>query len=69
MQLLYEKRKQFIKYIPKFWPVAILRNSYIRSIFDEEDVEVLTYLQDVDVKRYPQEPRAFTLELVSLSQY
>ena len=65
MRPIYEKRKQVIKTIPNFWPIAILRHSFLRSMFDDDDMDALGHLVDVDVKPLPQEPRVFTLEFVS----
>ena len=49
-------------------PGAVDLDDDCAAVADEDDMDALGYLVDVDVKRYPQEPRAFTLEFVRFVQ-
>ncbi|THH30335.1 hypothetical protein EUX98_g3845 [Antrodiella citrinella] len=63
MAPVYERRKALTKTIPKFWPVALLRHPSVKLEFEKrEDVDAIQYLEHVDIKRDPKEPRAYTLE-------
>ncbi|KAF7789201.1 hypothetical protein EIP86_000140 [Pleurotus ostreatoroseus] len=60
---VYEKRREVLKEIPKFWPVALM-NSEIFSFHavHQDDQHALSYLEDLWIVREPAESRAFTLE-------
>jgi len=63
MEPIYEKRRQFVKKIPKFWAVAILRHAGLAmDLKVEEDQRVLQNLTDIWVKRDSIDPRVYTLE-------
>ncbi|KAG6820755.1 hypothetical protein H0H93_012019 [Arthromyces matolae] len=59
----YDKRRETIRTIAKFWPVALLNHSII-SYHAQHDADklALSYLEDVWVKRDPAEPRCYTIE-------
>ncbi|KAI0029143.1 hypothetical protein K488DRAFT_89013 [Vararia minispora EC-137] len=60
---VYEKRREALKKIDKFWPVALTRNSIIAfSAQHDADRLALSYLEDVWVVRDKREPKVFTLE-------
>lgn len=62
---IYEKRRQIITAIPKFWPVALLNNSMIAfHVQHSADQLALSYLEDVWVVRDATEPRCYTIEFV-----
>jgi template-activating factor I len=63
---LWEKRRETLKSIPKFWPVALMNHvGFGVHVQHNADQLALTYLEDVWLTRDPQEFRAFTLEFVS----
>ena len=64
----FRKRREALKAIPKFWPVALLNHPTV-SIHDvhHQDKVALNYLEDVWLTRDPEEKRCFTLEFVRLS--
>ena len=59
------KRREILKSIPKFWPVALLNhpNISIHAVHHQDQV-ALSYLEDVWLARDPKEMRCFTLEFV-----
>jgi len=60
---LYEKRRQVIKSIPNFWPVAMMNNSTLAyHIQHNADQTALSYLEDVWVEKDVKEHRCFTIE-------
>jgi len=60
---VYEKRREALKKIDKFWPVALMRNSVVGfSAQHDADRLALSYLEDVWVVRDVHEPKVFTLE-------
>lgn len=60
---LYEKRRQVIKSIPKFWPVAMMNNSTLACYIQHNtDKTALSYLEDIWVEKDPKEHRCFTIE-------
>lgn len=68
MEPIYEKRRQLIKKIPKFWPIALFRHSSLEADLDKkEDQEALKYLEDIWIIRNPIEPRVYAIEFVRLS--
>lgn len=57
-----EKRREFTKTIPKFWGVALMRNSIVSmELGHKEDQEAIQCLEDIWVERNPVEPRAYTI--------
>ncbi|RDB29109.1 Protein SET [Hypsizygus marmoreus] len=60
---VYEKRRQVIKTIPKFWPIALMNHSlFAYHVQHSADQLALSYLEDVWVVRDPAEPRCYTIE-------
>jgi len=60
---VYQQRRDALKSIPKFWPVALLKHSlFALQAQHEADRLALSYLEDVWVVRDPREPKVFTLE-------
>ncbi|KAF9458361.1 hypothetical protein BDZ94DRAFT_1284904 [Collybia nuda] len=60
---VYEKRRQVIRGIPKFWPVALMNHTlFAYHVQHSADQLALTYLEDVWVARDVAEPRAYTIE-------
>ncbi|KAF8898431.1 hypothetical protein BD779DRAFT_1483917 [Infundibulicybe gibba] len=60
---VYEKRRQVIKSIPKFWPVALMNNSrFAFHVQHGADQLALSYLEDLWVARDPAEPRCYSIE-------
>ena len=67
MTPFYKKRREIVKSIPKFWPIALFRNSFLhQDLHLEDDQKILDYLNDVWVIRDPVEPRAFTIDFVNI---
>lgn len=63
---VYEKRRELLKTIPKFWPVALMNASgFAIHVQHRDDQTAFTHLEDVWVARNPTESRVFTLEFVS----
>jgi hypothetical protein len=64
---VYQQRREALKSVPKFWPVALLKHSlFAVQTQHEADRLALSYLEDVWVVRDPREPKVFTLEFVRL---
>lgn len=64
---MYEKRREVLKGITKFWPVALMNSEMIAlQTVHYDDQNALSFLEDVWLVRNPQESRAFTLEFVSV---
>jgi len=62
---VYQQRREALKSIPKFWPVALLKHSlFALQAQHDADRLALSYLEDVWVVRDPREPKVFTLEFV-----
>ncbi|KAI0322322.1 hypothetical protein OF83DRAFT_1049593 [Amylostereum chailletii] len=60
---VYQKRREALKAIDKFWPVALTHHSLIAySAQHDADRLALSYLEDVWVVRESREPKVFTLE-------
>lgn len=60
-----EKRREVLKGIPKFWPIALLNHPTVSiHAVHQQDQVALSYLEDVWLTRDPKEKRCFTLELV-----
>ena len=63
---MYLQRREALKIIPKFWPVALLKHSmFALQAQHDADQVALSYLEDVWVHRDSREPKVFTLEFVS----
>ena len=61
----FEKRREALKGIPKFWPVALLNHPTVAvHAVHHQDQVALGYLEDVWLTRNPKEKRCFVLELV-----
>jgi template-activating factor I len=62
---VYTKRREALKKIDKFWPVALTRHSLVAfSAQHDADRLALSYLEDVWVVRDKLEPKVFTIEFV-----
>ena len=62
---LYEKRRQVIKTISNFWPVAMMNNSTLACYIQHSaDKTALSYLEDIWVEKDAKEHRCFTIEFV-----
>lgn len=62
---IYEKRREVVKKIPKFWAVALMNHPMIGIHAQHNtDQAALAYLEDVWMVRDTQETRAFVLEFV-----
>ncbi|KAH9968756.1 hypothetical protein BC827DRAFT_1257757 [Russula dissimulans] len=60
---VYQERREALKKIPKFWPVALLKHSlFALQAQHDADRLALSHLKDVWVARDPREPKVFTLE-------
>ncbi|KAI0274858.1 hypothetical protein BC834DRAFT_850042 [Gloeopeniophorella convolvens] len=60
---VYQQRREALKSIPKFWPVALLKHTlFAVQAQHESDRLALSYLEDVWVVRDVREPKVFTLE-------
>ena len=68
---MYEKRREALKKIDKFWPVALMNHPMLAMhVQHNSDQAALSYLEDVWLTRDAVESRCFTLEFVSvLSSY
>jgi template-activating factor I len=65
----FQKRREVLKAIPKFWPVALMRNGLLAFYMTHSaDQSALAYLEDVWIEKDPAELRAFKLEFVRLSR-
>ena len=63
---VYEKRREVVKAIPKFWPVALMNHGMLAlHAQHNSDQAALSYLEDLWIVRDPVESRCFTLEFVS----
>ncbi|KAF8649869.1 hypothetical protein AX16_005631 [Volvariella volvacea WC 439] len=59
----FEKRRQVLKTIPKFWPVALINHSlFAYHAQHRADQSALSYLEDVWVERDSNEPRCYIIE-------
>lgn len=64
---VYQKRRELVKKIPKFWPVTLMNSSiFAQHCQHADDQKALIALEDLWVERDPVEDRTFTLEFVSL---
>lgn len=62
---VYEKRRQVVKSIPKFWPVALMNHSlFAFHVQHSADQLALSYLEDLWVAKDSKEPRCYTIEFV-----
>ncbi|KAJ8084355.1 hypothetical protein AAF712_001145 [Marasmius tenuissimus] len=60
---VYEKRRQVVKTIPKFWPIALLNHSlFAIHAQHTADQLALAYLEDLWIDRDPNELRCYTIE-------
>ncbi|KAF9481725.1 hypothetical protein BDN70DRAFT_876050 [Pholiota conissans] len=60
---VYEKRRQVVKAIPNFWPVALMRHNLFGYYAQHNaDQTALSYLEDLWVEKDPNEHRCFTIE-------
>ena len=64
----HEKRREKLKAIPNFWSTVLLNDTMFLTLYGNlaEDLEAIKYLQDVWVAREKPDPRAYTIEMVSL---
>lgn len=64
---VYAKRREIIKGIDKFWPVALMNNPSVAiHIQHNSDQLALSYLEDLWVIRDPKEFRCYTIEFVGV---
>ena len=62
---MYQQRREALKNISRFWPVALLKHSmFALQAQHDADRVALSYLEDVWVHRDSREPKVFTLEFV-----
>jgi hypothetical protein len=62
---VYQKRRQVLKGIEKFWPVALLHNSLFQFHAQHPvDQLALSYLEDLWIERDSEEARCYTIEFV-----
>jgi len=62
---VYLQRREALKSIHKFWPVALLKHSmFALQAQHDADRVALSYLEDVWVLRDSHEPKVFTLEFL-----
>ncbi|EMD41636.1 hypothetical protein CERSUDRAFT_110207 [Gelatoporia subvermispora B] len=60
---VYEKRREIVKSITKFWPVALMNHGMFALHAQHlSDQVALSYLEDLWIVRDPVETRCFTLE-------
>ena len=65
-----QKRREVLKGIPKFWPVALLNHPAVSvHAVHHQDQVALSYLEDVWLTRDLKEKRCFTLEFVSYMEF
>ena len=65
MRPFYEKRREVIKTISNFWPVAMMNNSTLACYIQHSaDKTALSYLEDIWVEKDAKEHRCFTIEFV-----
>ncbi|KAJ7770843.1 hypothetical protein DFH07DRAFT_805457 [Mycena maculata] len=59
----YQKRREVVKNIGKFWPVALMNHSHF-AFFAQHSADqlALSYLEDLWIARDPVEPRCYTIE-------
>lgn len=71
MVSFYEKRRPKLKTIPNFWITTLQNDRMFVGLYGNhpEDFEALKYLEDVWVTRHRPDPRAYTLELVSIAAH
>jgi hypothetical protein len=70
LQTTYEKRREVVKAISKFWPVALMNHPMIAIHAQHNtDQAALSYLEDLWMIRDSVETRAFTLEFVGVFPY
>lgn len=65
---VYQQRREVLKSIPKFWPVALLKHAMF-ALHAQHDADrvALSFLEDLWVNRDSSEPKVFTLEFVRLT--
>ena len=62
----WAKRRELLKTIPKFWPVALMNDPrFALHVQYPDDRKAFMHLEDVWVQRDAEEPRSFTVSLVS----
>ncbi|KAJ6574711.1 hypothetical protein B0H19DRAFT_609427 [Mycena capillaripes] len=61
----YEKRREVLKSIAKFWPVALMNHTHF-AFFAQHSADqlALSYLEDLWIARDSVEPRCYTIEFV-----
>ncbi|TFK76794.1 hypothetical protein BDN72DRAFT_806919 [Pluteus cervinus] len=60
----YEKRREVLKSIQKFWPVALMNHNMVAFYVQHTaDQLALSYLEDLWIAKDSKEPRCFTIEL------
>ncbi|OCB91174.1 hypothetical protein A7U60_g1582 [Sanghuangporus baumii] len=63
MEPIYEKRREIVKAIPKFWAVALVNHpEFAPHVQHPDDQKAIATLEDLWVIRDPAEPRAFSIE-------
>lgn len=66
LQPYYTKRRELLKGIPKFWPVALGNHPMVGLMTAHAgDQDALGYVEEVWIERDPKEPRAYKIEFVS----
>jgi template-activating factor I len=67
---VYQKRREVLKAINKFWPVALMNHAMF-AVHAQHDADriALSYLEDVWIVRDAREPKVFTLEFVRFTPF
>ncbi|KAF9111926.1 hypothetical protein BGX27_004235 [Mortierella sp. AM989] len=63
MTPIFEKRREVIAKIPKFWPTVLQMSHAVSEMSEPRDVPALDHLTDVWVKYDPKDPRLFDIIL------
>ncbi|KAG0003110.1 hypothetical protein BGZ80_007727 [Entomortierella chlamydospora] len=61
MTPVFEKRREIIAKIPKFWPTVLQLSDAFSTLIEEHDLPVLEHLTDVWVKNDPKDARLFDI--------
>ncbi|KAF9023438.1 hypothetical protein BDZ89DRAFT_1102710 [Hymenopellis radicata] len=63
LEPVYAKRREIVKGIDKFWPVALMNHpTFAIQVQHNSDQLALSYLEDLWLVRDPKEPRCYTIE-------
>ncbi|KAJ7081980.1 hypothetical protein C8R43DRAFT_1052513 [Mycena crocata] len=60
---VFTKRREVVKSIPKFWPLALMHHSHFQFFAQHNaDLRALSFLEDLWIAHDPVEHRCFTIE-------